>query len=430
MEKKTIIVSVIITLFLIAIVGATTIYNHGNKIINNGEQIFMVSHTEYRYNEQAQIVVRLTDFQGNPVTVDACNATILYPNKTYYLQNQAMTATGNIAGDYYYEFTTPSDNEGIYEYQATCSYASGTKTRSATNSFHLSSILPNIYDNLTTLINNVNDFRNEVSQNFTYVDNLLLTINSTNQANTITINQINNTVNTINNNLNSFITNTTNSLSGINTTILGINDTVNTILTDILSINTTTITKIDEIKNTLNDIQTSIDGNFTTIIDDIADVNTLINDVNTSIQNRLTNIDGSLTSINNTITNYYNDLIGAIQNTNLTITTKIDELQLSMANNFTYIQGNLTDIMTAIQAIPTINYTAILNQINSTTINTYDYMTGTLANNINDILSSLGIINATVNRIETTTNNINTTTNTILQNQEDEVFIQVYSGWK
>jgi hypothetical protein len=55
-------------------------------------------------------------------------------------------------------------------------------------------------------------------------------------------------------------------------------------------------------------------------------------------------------------------------------------------------------------------------------------MTGTLASNVNGILSSLGIINATVNRIEVSTTQINNTVATILTNQQDQVVMSVFSG--
>jgi hypothetical protein len=58
-----------------------------------------------------------------------------------------------------------------------------------------------------------------------------------------------------------------------------------------------------------------------------------------------------------------------------------------------------------------------------------------MANNINDILTTIGVINATANRIEqntiainTTVINIATNVSQILQDQQDEVFIDTYSG--
>jgi len=66
------------------------------------------------------------------------------------------------------------------------------------------------------------------------------------------------------------------------------------------------------------------------------------------------------------------------------------------------------------------NYNSYLIDINQTTYSTYDYMTGTLATNINNIFE-------TTQRIETNTIQINNTVNTIKQNQEDMVYMEVTS---
>lgn len=65
-------------------------------------------------------------------------------------------------------------------------------------------------------------------------------------------------------------------------------------------------------------------------------------------------------------------------------------------------------------------------ETNQTTHNTYDYLTGTMATNVNSILSQLGVINATVNRIETNTEAINSTVNTIQGNQESVVVMTTF----
>jgi hypothetical protein len=55
-------------------------------------------------------------------------------------------------------------------------------------------------------------------------------------------------------------------------------------------------------------------------------------------------------------------------------------------------------------------------------------MTTTLVDKVDGILTTLGVMNATLNRVETNTIAINTTANTILQNQQDEVFMSTFSG--
>jgi methyl-accepting chemotaxis protein len=71
---------------------------------------------------------------------------------------------------------------------------------------------------------------------------------------------------------------------------------------------------------------------------------------------------------------------------------------------------------------------SLSEEINQTAHSTYDYMTGTLAGNINSVLGALGVINATANRIEQNTVTINSTVSSIKQNQEEQVHMSVYSG--
>lgn len=250
----------VVILFLL---GVTLMAGAGTGIVSyaNGKEVagsthmMMVSHTEYRFQEAGQIIARIVNFQGDPVSVDNCTATILYPDKTFFVNADLMIESANISGDHYYNFTTPNGPEGVYEYQATCTYASGSQERSVTNSFHLSSAFNTIDGNLT------------------------------------------------------------------------------------------------DIDNVLAGLDGNITANFSVVID-----------------------------------------------------------------NQEQILGNFS------------SQNVLLSAINVTTTNTYDYVTGTLANNVDDILTQLGIINATVNRIETTTGQINTTVTDILANQENEVIMTTFSG--
>lgn len=235
--------------FASGIVAGAFMYATGKEEILT-PKMQMVSHTEYRFGEPGQIIARIVDFQGNPVAVTSCNATILYPDKTSFVAMEGMTASG-IGGDYYYNFTTPAGPEGVYEYQATCFYAPN-KNATVTNSFHLSSALTSILGNISAI-------------NTSGLDNL------------------------------------TNEFALVN--------------------------------------------------------------------------------------------------------SKLD-----------YINVTTTDM------------SVVLSAVNVTTTNIYTYLTTTLATDIDDILTNLGIINATVNRIETLSTAINSTTQQILTNQENEVRMDVFSG--
>jgi len=69
---------------------------------------------------------------------------------------------------------------------------------------------------------------------------------------------------------------------------------------------------------------------------------------------------------------------------------------------------------------------AIGTETNQTSHNTYDYMTGTMATNVNSILTQLGVIEGKIDLIKTDTTAINDTVNTIQGNQESMVRMSTF----
>lgn len=216
--------------FMLGGVAGAFMYATGEEVVTS-TWMQMISHTEYRYGESGQIIARLVDYQGNPVVVDNCTATILYPDKTYFVDSQLMTESGNISGDHYYSFTTPSGPEGVYEYQATCYYQMGAQTRnkSVTNSFHLSSAFNNITQKLSVIQSDISainvslgDDLDDINQTLQFMESVLLDVNTT-------------TTNTY-----QYLTGTlTNSVDQILTDLGVINATVNRIETNTVAINGT-----------------------------------------------------------------------------------------------------------------------------------------------------------------------------------------------
>ncbi len=77
-----------------------------------------VSGTAYISGEKGQVIVRLSDGLGTPITDAECNATIIYPDKDYFIIDQGMLGS-SIPGNYYIDFVTP-DETGIYEEIVVC----------------------------------------------------------------------------------------------------------------------------------------------------------------------------------------------------------------------------------------------------------------------------------------------------------------------
>lgn len=129
----------VILLIIILPVGSITGYMVYTD--NPGLVLEMVSGTEYITGEQGQLIIRLTDYDGNPISGADCTASILYPNKANFVLNQIMTESTQ-AGNYYYMFTPPSTT-GIYEHTITCSFVRGGRvdTSTVSHSFHVSPAL-------------------------------------------------------------------------------------------------------------------------------------------------------------------------------------------------------------------------------------------------------------------------------------------------
>jgi hypothetical protein len=124
--------------------------------VSKEDTLYIVSHSEYWSGETGQILTRLLDYQGNPITDANCTVDILNPDRSYFVTDgQAIFDVSS----YYYTFITPSV-EGVYQYKMSCLYNNGNKERSAMNSFHLSPALNFnriAYDNLSNQITNLSN---------------------------------------------------------------------------------------------------------------------------------------------------------------------------------------------------------------------------------------------------------------------------------
>jgi len=101
----------------------------------------MVSGTEYIAGEDGQLILRLTDSDGNAMSGVSCKANALYPDKTYFIMDKDMIESTE-AGNYFYKFTPPGIT-GIYEYTLKCSFIQRGRivTKTVSHSFHISPAL-------------------------------------------------------------------------------------------------------------------------------------------------------------------------------------------------------------------------------------------------------------------------------------------------
>jgi len=114
-----------------------------NSYLNKRAEVLikMVSGTEYVSGENGQVIVRLNQRRGTPLGNNLCRATVLYPDKTYFLLDYPMVES-TTPGNYYAEFIIPAI-EGIYEEIITCIVVHDNKveTFKISSSFHVSKAL-------------------------------------------------------------------------------------------------------------------------------------------------------------------------------------------------------------------------------------------------------------------------------------------------
>ena len=366
MEKNKIIwlLSFVAVITFSTIVGS--MYSYGNEVIEKGETMYMVSHSEYWSGEEGQVIARLYNWQGNPIIVDNCTVDIYYPDKTLFISggvtDDSLQAT---TGTHYYNFTTPA-TEGVYQYYATCNYNSNSRT--VASSFHLSPALNfqlNINNSITTLTAQELAHYITVTDNLTTIRDELVIVDTNVDELIVVTGDINTTVNAIDTNIDDLVL-----------TVNDINFSANQLILDVAGVQTDT-TYIR------NEMMTQ--DNITIITDNQAD-----------ISNNLT----------------------AIQQFCDDATTSTSQLCVWVSS----INDQVIEIN---QTLGT--YTILLNDINTTTTNTYDYMTGTLAGNINTLLGTTARTEETAAQINSTVNTINTNVDTVITNQEDVVYMEVTS---
>ncbi|MFH1423008.1 MAG: hypothetical protein ABIH42_09895 [Planctomycetota bacterium] len=176
-------VILVVVLFVAIVAAAYTMFP--DLFTERTPSIAMVSGTEYISGEYGQIIVRANDRYGNPVDYANCNATVLYPDKTYFMLDLPLSSS-SIGGNYYRQFLTPPIT-GIYEETINCELVSNGKTTTMTisSSFHVSlalNIIAEISKNQTlyqmelierflTMESDITELRNNVDNNYFNLSN-------------------------------------------------------------------------------------------------------------------------------------------------------------------------------------------------------------------------------------------------------------------
>jgi len=132
-------------LLVLGLLLGTTLFGsiaYSVKYKGAGSKLVFVSGTEYQQGTAGQIIVKVQNIFGRPINATWCNVSIYYPDKTLFVNNQPMTY-GGAPGSWYYAFTTPFTQIGVYEAYVQClvPLPGGARILGASKAFHVSQAL-------------------------------------------------------------------------------------------------------------------------------------------------------------------------------------------------------------------------------------------------------------------------------------------------
>ena len=334
---------------LVACIVGINAYNHGTTV-SGDDTFYMVSHSEYWSGETGQVIARLYDWQGSPITVTNCTVDIYNPNKSPLVAGALTTDTlQTTTGTHYYTFTVPS-TEGVYQYMVTCNYPNN-KVRSVASTFHVSPAL-NLEKviNTTTILAREEQtlYYNNVQVNLSDIKGTLVTVTSdlgTIKLNLTTIAQDTNYIRT------NMLTDTifqTNITTVINNqgTIIAKSDQILSNLTAIENFCSDAVTSgsqlclwVNEIKNKVTDINNTI-SQYTTILAEINSTThttydyvtgALASNINTII-GTTNRIEANTVQINTTVNRIDNTVIGINTSVATVITNQQNEVYMEVTS--------------------------------------------------------------------------------------------------
>jgi len=392
----------IIALGLILVISLSSVvigaaYLNGRVVLTTAKAQW-VSHTEYWSGDDVSTIVRLTDYKGDPLEVDSCEVTIMYPNKLIWI-NSAPMYESSVAGNWY-RTDKATYTQGTYEQQVTCVYDGG-KIITTAQSFHVNPAL--------TRIQNISeDVIAQAAQLTTVHGNIIANVQGTNES-------INANVDFTRTTVDNLITAVNEDLS-TQMTALGVD--VDTKLTDV---NTNIVGELGDtqvaIQSQLGDVEVSLSN--------------LMNELDDDLRVYLTMY---LRDINNTATIVYEDtqwlLNNAMNQDNAEeINQRFDSIDTNLAvieefcGNPETVNSDLCQEVYMLRGVVDnmrVEQTDYYNELDTTTTSTWDLLSGTVSSNIDVLLGRTEIIQAQ-------TTEINETVNEIRQDQVDHVNMQVIS---
>jgi hypothetical protein len=387
-----------ISLFLLIVILFFTVAYVSGKNVSEKVQMQWVSHTEYWNNDSASTIVRLADYKGLPIEADSCNVKIVYPDKSVFVNNGAM-AESSIAGNWYRTDSLIGKPLGTYEQEVTC--VRGGQTIKSSQSFHLNPALEEV-----NAISNKANLLNESLFNFDI--QLSGDIANTNQTlNTrISVAETN-----LNNALNSAHQDILNNLSATGTNL---NNNLN-------NVNATIITRIDAFDSEITSNLNSVNISLTNFLEYIRlELSLQLTEMLNNLTSQLTDIKSDTSWI---VSNAMNqDNAAEINNRFSSLDSDLDKVLAFCSEGVTNSSALCVEVYNLREAVEILRQEQEIqfNQLNETTTNTWEFLSGSISDRIDNILVQLNII-------QEQNREINSTTHQILDEVQGEIRVSIIS---
>jgi predicted nucleic acid-binding Zn-ribbon protein len=371
--------------------------------INQPKGGLSISGTEYTVGDLATIFVQLRDNQGLPINNGSCFLDVYSPlfNGTHlvFLKEAAMLNQNNSNGLYYYDLITPPSTTGTYMLSASCAYAydwvwfyppdypTGPVSEKQVGS----------WDGDTLVLNDKTDNRFEFCTG---------TLGAGCTANySWTISGMSNVTNII-------LYWSGQSDKAPNLTFSYWNGTrfiqlPNTLVLSATALSISATSTIDEFLS--NNLPTNAIINQTVKIRLRASLTGTVHFWNNWLSLAFLSATGTLVDLKGSgelhVTNATSTIIAAISNTNATLHTKLDGIQVLLINNLTQIRADINQLQTTMVG----NFTLLSSNIQSNftridaSLNTIEL---NLQNNFTNIQNNFNTVNSNIATVQTSLENI------------------------
>jgi hypothetical protein len=390
-KKRKFLLILVVILFLSAFFLVSA-YIKG-KDVSKDVSIQWISHTEYWKDDMASTIVRLADYRGNPYEVDSCEVSILYPDKSIFINSAQMTES-NIEGNWYRADSLQDAPVGTYEQEVIC--IKGSQTIKSSQSFHLNPALEEISQVSQTL----NFTRGELSDfNFSLNAKVQETGEDINFNLNLTEVALSNLINILGDEI-------TNEISSVNST-LG---------TDLMEINASLSGNIlDAESNILLEISESNQNISSLLVDviqpelelkieqEIAQVMAEISSVNVSISGIVQstgesinfNVDATEISLTNLLEDVESNLFSEIESTEANLNTSLNNVQIALSSSLGSTESRLdSQILNVNESISSLLIQVIQPELESLMIQQYNQ----IMNSISDVyLDTQWLVNNAMN---------------------------------